>query len=283
MPTCQNPYIQEGQSPRVVRSVVVYMDVLGYTDMMKRAEQEGQQDAFLAQVHEALSKGQNWLRYDDLGTRLVGERDSHAMKAFTDNIVIGWPLGGLSRREDGKSELEDAFFRLAAFQLEVANAGFFVRGAISLGDAYIDDIVVFGSGFMEAYEAESRLARDPRIILTPSATEAVQKHLAYYGKPESAPQYRDLYKDIDGQWFLSYLETILFDVAPRYDELHRHKHSVESRLREFRSEPRIWSKYAWVANYHNYFCDQNPEHFNDTDKVDWGIADTRPSRIAGGI
>jgi hypothetical protein len=253
--------------------------------MMRRTERERQKDAFLCQVHEALSKGRDWLRYNDLGTRLVGERDTHVMKAFTDNIVIGWPLGGRSRREDGESELGDAFSRLANFQLEMANAGSFVRGAIALGDAYIDDIAVFGSGFMEAYEAESRLARDPRIILTPSATEAVQKHIAYYGKAESAPQYRDLYRDIDGQWFLSYLESILFGVheelqGPMYHELDRHKHSVESRLREFRSEPRIWSKYAWVANYHNYFCDQNREHFNDTHKIDWGIADTRPSRIA---
>jgi len=271
----------------VVRSVVVYLDVLGYTEMVKRAERDGQQDTFLAQVHEALSKGRNWLRYDDLDTRLVGERDSHAMKAFTDNIVIGWPLGGHSRREDGESELGDAFFRLAAFQLEMATAGFFVRGAISIGEAYIDDIAVFGSGFMEAYEAESHLARDPRIILPPSATQAVQKHLAYYEKPQIAPQYRDLYRDIDGQWFLSYLETTLFGVredvqGPMYHELDRHKHHVESRLHEFRSEPRVWSKYAWIANYHNYFCEQNAEHFNDEHKIDWGIVDTRPTRITDG-
>jgi hypothetical protein len=261
------------------------MDVLGYTDMVKRAEREGRQDAFLAQVHEALSKGRDWLCCHDFGTRLIGERDPHAMKAFTDNIVIGWPLGGLSRREDGESELGDAFRRLADFQLEMTNAGFFVRGAVALGDAYMDDIAVFGGGFMEAYEAESRLARDPRLILTPSATEAVRKHLGYYGRLEFAPQYRYLYKDIDGQWFLSYLESILFGVhqelqGPMYHELERHKNSVEARLLEFRSEPRIWSKYAWVANYHNYFCDQNPEHFNDTHKIEREIADTRPSRIA---
>jgi len=207
------------------------------------------------------------------------------MKAFTDNIVIGWPLGRLSGREDGESELGDAFFRLEAFELEMANAGFFVRGAISVGDAYVDDIAVFGSGFIEAYQAESRLAIDPRIILAPSAAEAVRKHLAYYGQTELAPQYRDLYQDVDGQWFLSYLETTLFGIhedlqGPMYHELDRHKQSVESKLREFRPEPRIWSKYAWVANYHNYFCDQNPEHFNDSHKIDVGVADIRPCRIA---
>jgi hypothetical protein len=95
-----------------------------------------------------------------------------------------------------------------------------------------------------------------------------------------------VYRDTDGQWFLNYLETTLFGVeeqleGPLYHELERHKQRVGTRLREFRSEPRIWSKYAWVANYHNFFCDQYPEHFDDSHKVDWGAAQVRPSRIAG--
>ena len=54
-------------------------------------------------------------------------------------------------------------------RLSLANHGFFMRGAISLGDAYVDDVVVYGSAFIEAHDGEVELARDPRIILCTSA------------------------------------------------------------------------------------------------------------------
>lgn len=272
----RNPYQVDGQSPKVMRSVVVYMDVLGYRDMAKKAERDGQQDSFLGHLYKALHEGQNWLR-DEIIPPKLGIKDFYAFKAFTDNVVIGWPV-----RDDAESELGSAFFKLAFFQLQMAIAGFFVRGAISLGDAYIDDIAVFGSAVTEAYDGESRLARDPRIILTESAVEAVQKHLTYYALPKSSPQNRDLYRDADGQWFLNYLDTIMMaedEAGPFYEQLTEHKQRIETRLREFRSDPKIWTKYFWVGNYHNYFCDQYPHYFDESYKIESSFSKMGPSHI----
>src|ERR1017187_2252043 len=139
MPTSRNPYHQKGQAPHVLRSIVIYMDVLGYGEMAKRAETEGKQDAFLAKLYEALSESRKWLRDDELNQEVSLSRDFYAMKAFTDNIIIGWPLVGYGRG-DGEAEFGSAFFNISGFQLAMANAGFFVRGAISFGDAYVDDV-----------------------------------------------------------------------------------------------------------------------------------------------
>src|SRR5437879_6285601 len=114
------------------------------------------------------------------------------------NIVMGWPI-----RSDGEAELGSAFSALSWFQFEMVNAGYFIRGAISVGNVYLDDIAVVGGGLIEVYEGESSLARDPRIILTKSAMEAVKEHLNYYGAASGggshAPQNRELLKDADGQ------------------------------------------------------------------------------------
>ena len=59
--------------------------------------------------------------------------------------------------------------KLMNFQFSMSVRGFFVCGAISIGNAFIDDIVVFGDALTEAYLGESKLARDPRIILTEKA------------------------------------------------------------------------------------------------------------------
>ena len=209
--------------------------------------------------------------------RRVFDKDPHALKAFSDNIVIGWPI-----REDAESELGDAFDRLACFQLSMVNAGFFVRGAISVGGAYIDDIAVSGKALIEAYEGESQLARDPRIILTKSAEARVQSHLRYYTPREAAPQARDLLIDSDGRWFLNYLNVILVlaDYSdPFYYELTRHKQAVETQLAKYKGTPTIFAKYAWVAGYHNYFCDLHSHYFTDEYKIETDLFRAPPRRV----
>jgi len=239
------------------------MDVLGYKNMWCRAEQDGRQDTFLQELYEALEEGQHWLWPND-NSFWPQDKDRYAIKAFTDNIVIGWPVRG-----DAESELGSIFSSVAYFQLRMAAHGFFLRGSISVGDAYVDDVVVLGSAFLEAYQGEVQAA-NPRIILTDSATTAVRKHLSYYSQVDHAPQYRDLFQDADGKWFVNYLETVLIaegEQGPFYDELLQHKERVEERSHEFRRDPRIKSKYDWVASYHNYFCDQYPQYFDHSYKI----------------
>lgn len=168
------------------------------------------------------------------------------------------------------------------FQLIMANDGYFIRGAISLAPAYIDDIAVFGEALNEAYIGESNQARDPRIILMPTATNAVQHHLTYYGKPEGSPHARAILKDADGQLFVNYLDCILIaedEQGPFFEELEKHKAQVERRLEQYRAQPVIWSKYAWVAAYHNYFCSMYPEYFTDEYRVDIELFRSSPSLI----
>src|ERR1017187_7944548 len=43
---------------------------------------------------------------------------------------------------------------------------------------------------------------------------------------------------------------------PNEEKLLAHRSQVERYLKDTRATPKIWSKYFWVANYHNSFCDQ---------------------------
>lgn len=171
---------------------------------------------------------------------------------------------------------------LALFQLKMVLSGFFLRGAISIGELYLDDDIIFGNGLLEALKGEQEQARDPRIILTGSALKHVDEHLTYYATLEDSPQYRELYRDADKQIFLNYLECILIaedEIGPSFEELRRHKTVIEEKLREYVDRPPIWSKYLWVANYHNFFCEQYPHHFDDSFKIDLGEFQMRPDRL----
>lgn len=274
----RNPYLQDGEEPTLVRSVFSFMDVLGYTDLIKSSERDGV-ELTLRRIHSALSKGRDWLEEKGRSeeTRNYFKKDLFALKAFTDNIVIGWPV-----RNDAESELGGAFFKLAMFQFQMVLDGFFVRGAISVGEAYVDEIVVFGDALIEAYEGELKLARDPRIILTHSAVEAAKQHLGYYPSPHHAPHVSYVLRDSDGQWFLNYLDCVLWagdEHGPFYDDLLKHKAAVESKLAQYKGSPAIWSKYAWVASYHNYFCDFNARYFGAEHKVDIELFKQSPGLI----
>ena len=117
----------------------------------------------------------------------------------------------------------------------------------------MDDTIVFGQPLVEAYQIESTTARVPRIALSSGVLELVKKHLAFYGDPFNSPQNRDVLIDTDGVAFINYL-----DAPYTFDQLLgvlvKHKERVEEKLAQFRAQPQIWAKYAWVAEYHNFVC-----------------------------
>ena len=277
----RNPYLDDNENPIFQQSVVAFIDVLGYEDMVLESESSGHQHDFLVHLRTTFQNAMQYLDEDRRELNLhpkLFKKDLYRIRIFTDNIVIGYPVRG-----DAESELGRVFSLLAFFQLEMVMHGFFLRGAIAVGDLFMDDIVVFGKGLIEAYRGERDKARDPRIILTDSATKAVEKHLTYYASPSRSPQAKDLYIDADGQYFLNYLDTILIaenEQGPFYEELEKHKRSVETCLDKYKSHPAIWSKYAWTANYHNFFCDQS-HYFSEEHRVDLSKYQMSPRRIEG--
>lgn len=278
----RNPYHTdtEEQVPTLRNSVLVFMDILGYSAMIRESEELGTQQEVLFRLYTTLSKEREWLEERTVSQQQLREfikKDNYALKAFTDNIVMGWPI-----RDDAEYELGSAFSKLAFFQLQMVTSGFFIRGAISVGNAYVDEIAVFGKALTEAHIGELSLARDPRIILTTSAMNAAREHLTHYSEPRHAPHTRDILQDSDGQWFLNYLDCILIaenDQGPFYDEFLKHKTIVEQMLQQHRGNPSIWSKYAWVAGYHNYFSDLHSEHFNDDYKINVELFRASPTLI----
>jgi hypothetical protein len=273
------PYIEQGREPTLRRSVLAFMDILGYSDLIRAPERVCKQEVTLRAIHAALRRGRGWLEDRGLSPILrdMSAKDFYALKAFTDNVVIGWPV-----RDDAESEFGSAFVKLGNFQFQMILAGFFVRGALAVGDAYVDETVVFGSALIEAYDGESTLARDPRIILTTSAVAAARQHLRYYGRPDLAPHVRDVLRDSDGQWFINYLECVLWaeqEQGPFYEEFLLHKAVVESKLRDHSGNPGIWAKYAWVAGYHNFFCDLHPHYFGDEHRIDLNLFRRSPGLI----
>lgn len=243
MPT-PNPYMIQGKDA-ILPSYCVYMDILGVRDETTIAFKENKGQELFDKFMLATSKAVKFIKDED--TRLW------VHKIFTDNVLLGYPI---RKSSDGESEFGLLISGLMYYQLSMALDGFFVRGAFSMDHLYVGADVVYGPAILEAYKLESEIANNPRIIFSDEVMDLVRAHLKYYGDPKDSPQYEEIMLDTDGRYFINYLYGIIENDEYSIDEsaLMMHKKNVEDRLRQFQNNSHIWSKYLWVANYHNYFC-----------------------------
>ncbi|WP_046176239.1 hypothetical protein [Domibacillus indicus] len=238
-------------NPELLKSAVCFADILGFSQLVLEAQAQGKGNALLKQLHRILTTEYKKLKPDK---DYVG-----ILKSFTDNIVIGFPI-----YDDGESQLGSIFLGFADFQTALSLNGFFVRGGVSIGDYYGDDEFAYGPSIIEAHDLEANRAIHPRIILSADAVRMVKSHLQYYADPRHSPQSKDVLIDsTDGEWFINYLESFMSDVRDYGDYaialsgLSKHKKAITDNLAKYQGNQRIFSKYQWAAEYHNYFCNFN--------------------------
>lgn len=300
----RNPYISVDGQRELHKSIIAFIDVLGFKSLVKKAKIIGDSQEVFEKFHQTLSSWFN--RTDEFLKRMsetpwpVGQKDLYKIRIFTDCIVIGWPIKTSKNKCDsfdlhslmtdpeevswaeGYHELLGIISTLCLLQLEMINQGYFVRGAITVDEIYMDDIIIYGAGQIEAYEAEQNEAKYPRIILTKSAEDILSGIIKNLKEERCLEDcffddcFSGLYRDGDGYAFINYLDCIkigdsLYQFA---DELEKHKQIIELRLKEFEGMPHCLEKYIWAASYHNLFCDLPPCYADY--KIDLGKYKCKP-------
>lgn len=247
------------------RSVTAFIDILGYSEYIRGCFKLGTGQAELQTLRAALDVAYNDLKQKHKKT--TSEKHlSLQVRTFTDNLVIGYtipePIGG-DDRGWGESCIQTVVFYVAFLQAELARQGYLIRGAITVGDLYIDEDIVFGPALLEAYDAETKLATFPRVILCENAVNEF--------KPTWTRKIHDLLIDSDDKVFIDYLDATVMiaypDDRPFTEFTDGHKSTIVDNLKKFKYRPHIRAKYEWAAVYHNSFCDKFPDVFNDDDKI----------------
>ncbi len=136
--------------------IVAFIDILGAKNKIKEDV-----DKSLNIVHRA---------YNDaigiLDTMYNGETESlrPEIRIFSDNIVIAVETSIKGR----PAALVAVLIYAGLIQHQFLHHKYLVRGGISMGDFFIDDIMLWGTALTRAYEIESSIAIYPRIVLDPS-------------------------------------------------------------------------------------------------------------------
>lgn len=239
------------------KSFCVYFDILGFSEKLK--------DEDLNFFEKYLTALDEEIKYLNDVHDLDGSQGfkSFELKIFTDNFVIGHPWYD----EFGESELGNIFDAIAHLQVNFALSNIFIRGAIALSDLYMDENIVLGQALLEAYNLETKSATFPRIIISKDVLNVIKKHIDFYADKKTSPQNSEYLIDIDGQVFLNYLTSIVDDYYPIPDKvielLSKHKEVVIQNLNDNKENYKLLEKYQWVADYHNHFCKNGLNYFED--------------------
>lgn len=231
--------------PILRRSIVTYLDELGTSERLSEyGDLELREDLGLYDRTRVLV-------HDDL----MYDSDLQRSLYFSDNLVTVEPIN-LSSEEDPHPEMFSQLISVAAYQLNLAIRGRFLRGGITVGPAYADLTFVTGPAHLKAVQLEEVQAKNPRVLLDESGIE-----IAISGIRDLSPDeqlYGDyLLVDEDGDVFVNYLMAVFEDEgfvnAPTAESgIKRHRVAVEDNLRKY-SSTKVFEKYRWVARYHNHF------------------------------
>ncbi|MBI1302787.1 MAG: hypothetical protein GC172_03235 [Phycisphaera sp.] len=228
-------------------SVICWVDVLGVSDALKAAACSGT-EATWAQRYAADLKSM----HDRLSKDYSGS--GFSWHVISDAIVLSVPLA----HDHPEFTTGYVFMDAAEAQFEFALKGRFMRGAITIGPLLVDGTVVVGSGLMRAQAIEAKEACFPRILVDDSIGSCLPEFLSYYSSSLVAPQRLHLAVDADDKVFVNYLyeavESTDGDANAVVKLLEKHRLVVEQQLKQHANNPKVLGKYEWVAQYHNWFC-----------------------------
>lgn len=167
------------------------------------------------------------------------------IKIFSDNIIIAIECNII---RNGLDNLLEFVSYMAEHFLK---CGFKLRGGITKGSLYINDVFVWGKALVDAYNLESKKARFPRIIIEESLIEEITPHVKNVL----------ISKCDDGWYILNYLKSFgsnaeghleiiqmaldnLEKEAAEYDEIKQKNEWLEKFLIENKA---YWEKYRQDA------------------------------------
>ena len=138
------------ESPSLLPTIVCYADILGFRSRIEQALELGEEKEFLTKIKGSLAALYEKVR--EAATLDGAVSPIFDMKAFTDNIVVAYPL--LNPINDlGEPELAAMLMLFAQVQASLAADGFILRGAIAAGQHYQDRDIVFGEALLEVSRA----------------------------------------------------------------------------------------------------------------------------------
>jgi hypothetical protein len=194
---------------------------------------------------------------------------------FSDSIVRMMPLDSEAIVAHPGGLLFQEVYTIALACVEMAYRGVAVRGALTVGDAYFSESMMFGPAMVRAYELESKIAVYPRVIVDPEVIETFKREPLLKKDTRSVSDEAKflqnfLRRDEDGLWFIDYLFAARDDLdSPELflGLLANNRKHIEKVLSQRSALDAVAVKVLWAAHYHNGVLDRLIGEGRDADTI----------------
>ena len=170
--------------------VVAFIDILGASAMIK-----DKPDETLNIVHKRYEQSIEF--YEQAFGKL---KSALNVRIFSDNIVLFCDCKKIPAIE----ALKIITMLTSIIQINFLNDDILLRGGITKGDFFADDIMIWGNALVKAYDIESNIAIYPRIVIDPDLIADTKLFLT---QDEKTAKFKKEYisQDRDGLCFVNYL------------------------------------------------------------------------------
>lgn len=199
--------------------IVAFIDLLGFSAMVSHdCEKPNGEQKYISKLFDIHK------RTKEISLGLPGM----SLTQFSDSVVLSIPYSAENFNSICKI--------ISDFQYELLMSGILCRGGISYGKHFSTEDFLFSNGLIDAFHIESKLAKNPRVVISKSLIELV------FGSGNNIESQIIIQED-DGLFFLDYLNGQTLD---------ENKAVLEKILPLQLSEnPSIRSKHLWVIGYFN--------------------------------
>jgi hypothetical protein len=243
-------YLDDAGRPRVRMSLVGFFDILGFSHVSTSCATTEQSQRVLDKIAAAIDDSREFVRQafaDDQSARA----NRWALKFFSDNLALGYPLD----EKKGDYASSDWFIIRCTqrYQMGMAMNGFFVRGALTRGPICLTDEIIFGSALVECYQLESKASIVPRVVLAEPMHQEIMKLFRSESGRMPSDVREAICRDVDGWWFVNYLQAAQGSRGVEWELIERHKASILESLSQATRHD-VLPKFGWACRYHNVFC-----------------------------
>jgi hypothetical protein len=245
-------FLDEKGQPQLIDCAVLFWDVMGVRAMSVQSSHQALAD--LRGLRAAVSGARDRANTEH-------EEFLRCSSWFTDNVVLAAPVWGPMDEEMviGPTQVDAAYM-----QLLMVDAGYLSRGAITFGPHFMDRSFVFGPALIEANDLESGKPGDggkgvnrwPYVIVSDDVAKRNRGMAkAFYAEPKHSGLIRELLIDEDDVTFVNQLgiwieeeddERMFEGILPEM------RARIMGKLNELESGGRVWEKWRWLADYHDY-------------------------------
>ena len=197
---------------------VAFLDLLGFTQMVEE-DLRGAHQKNLSKLFRCHQSAAVVFR-DNVNCSII---------QFSDSIVISMPYSA--------EGFEWFVSRVANYQRLLLDEHLLCRGGIAVNKHFSNGSFTFSAGLIEAYKVESKVARYPRVVVSPDVLDLVF--------PNKSDMPKQLTKEDDGLFFVDYIGLTK---SKKPTQLKRNIASIVSNLAENQNSS-VREKGLWLAAY----------------------------------